>query len=110
MIRPIQSPEEYEKVKKQQGVLFYFSHDECNVCKVLKPKIHEMLRDHFPEMKMYYVNVRETPEIAGQESVFAVPTVSVRFDGREFFRKSRNIGIDELNNMILRPYSLLFED
>ncbi len=110
MIKTVRSPNDYEKIKKQEGVLVYFSHEECNVCKVLKPKIHDLLQDHFPHMSMYYVNVREMPEIAGQESVFNVPTISVLFDGREFFRKSRNIGVDELQSLIKRPYSLMFED
>ena len=100
MIRTVNSEKEFEELKKKEGVLFYFSHDECNVCKVLKPKIHEM----------YYVNVKELPAVAGQESVFAVPTIAVLFDGREFIRKSRNIGLQELHQQIQRPYSLLFEN
>ncbi|MCD6201483.1 MAG: thioredoxin family protein [Bacteroidales bacterium] len=110
MIKTIESSDEYEKIKKQEGVLLYFSHKECNVCKVLKPKIHNMLQNYFPQIRMYYVNVREMPEIAGQESVFSVPTITVHFDGREFFRKSRNIGVDEIHSLIKRPYSLMFED
>ncbi len=110
MIRTIRSEKEFEDLKKKEGVLFYFSHEECNVCKVLKPKIHDMLSDHFPGMEMCYVNVRELPAVAGQESVFAVPTISVLFDGREFIRKSRNIGLQELYEQISRPYSILFEN
>jgi len=107
-MRTIVSEKEFRELKKKEGVLFYFSHDDCNVCKVLKPRIREMLNDHFPEMEMCYVNVRELPAVAGQESVFAVPTISVVFDGREFVRTSRNIGLTELYNQIRRPYSLLF--
>ncbi len=110
MIKSVKSEKEFEELKKKEGVLFYFSHDECNVCKVLKPKVHEMISDHFPQMEMYYVNVKELPAVAGQESVFAVPTISVLFDGREFIRKSRNIGLQELYDQIRRPYSLMFEN
>ncbi len=110
MIRTITSGKEFEELKKKEGVLFYFSHDECNVCKVLKPKIYEMISDHFPGLEMYYVNIKELPAVAGQESVFAVPTISVLFDGKEFIRKSRNIGLQELYEQIHRPYSLLFSN
>jgi thioredoxin-like negative regulator of GroEL len=110
MIRTVNSEEEFEELKQKEGILFYFSHDECNVCKVLKPKIHDMLSDHFPGVEMYYVNVKELPAVAGQEAVFAVPTIAVLFDGREFIRKSRNIGLQELHQQIQRPYSLLFEN
>ncbi len=110
MIRTITSEKEFEELKKKEGVLFYFSHDECNVCKVLKPKIHDMISDHFPGLEMYYVNIKELPAVAGQESVFAVPTISVLFDGKEFIRKSRNIGLQELYEQIHRPYTLLFSN
>jgi hypothetical protein len=48
------------------------------------------------------------PEVAAQNRVFAVPTLLVYFDGREYIRKSRNIGIGELEREIERPYSMIF--
>lgn len=108
MIPKIQDREEYLKQKNSEAVLFYFSHDECNVCKVLKPKVRELLQEKFPKMNMFYVDIRHTPEVAGQESVFTVPTISVVFDGKETIRKSRNIGIEELSQSIRRPYELFF--
>ncbi len=110
MIKTVTSEEEYARLKKKEGVLFYFSHDDCNVCKVLKPKVHAMVSEHFPEMEMYYVNVHRLPAVAGQESVFAVPTITVLFDGKEFIRNSRNISLQELHDQIARPYQLLFEN
>jgi hypothetical protein len=37
-----------------------------------------------------------------------VPTILVFIEGKEFIRKSRNIGIEELGDLIARPYTLLF--
>jgi thioredoxin-like negative regulator of GroEL len=106
----LKGTEEFETlVEDNAGVLFYFSHDECNVCKVLKPKVGELVKKKFPLMKMFYVDVRNQPEIAGQNSVFAVPTIILFFGGKEFTRRSRNLGIDELEELISRPYSLMFE-
>ena len=96
-------------LEKEDAVLVYFSHEKCNVCKVLKPKIAELLEKNFPKMKMYYVDTVLNPEIAGQNKIFAVPTVVCFFGGRETIRKSRNIGIDELAAQIERPYSILFK-
>ena len=59
-------------------------------------------------MNLFYVDVRKNPEIAGQERIFAVPTIIVIFDGRETFRRSRNIGIQELAELLHRPYTLCF--
>lgn len=110
MIHTIQSFEEYQKlVQHEKAILFYFSHEQCNVCKVLKPKIAELIEQDFPEMQMYYVDTVNLPLIAGQERIFAVPTLIVFFEGKEYIRKSRNIGLDELRREIERPYGFIFE-
>lgn len=110
MIKTIASLEEFNKTRSElPGVLFYFSHEKCNVCKVLKPKIHDLLQSEFKKIEMYYCDTVLYPEIAGQNSIFTVPTILVYFDGKEFLRKSRNIGIDELGNELKRPYSIFFD-
>ncbi len=98
-----------EILEKQDAVIVYFSHENCNVCKVLKPKVAQMLKERFPKAKMIYADTVKNPEIAGQNRVFAVPTIVAFFGGRELFRKSRSIGINELAQAIERPYSIIFE-
>ncbi len=102
---------EYRNIlDKEDAVLVYFSHEQCNVCKVLKPKVAELLEKYFPKMKMFYSDTVLTPEISGQNKIFAVPTVVCYFGGRESFRKSRSIGINELGEQIERPYNMLFQN
>lgn len=109
MVKTIHSEAEFIDICKNEAAsLFYFSHDDCSVCKVLKPKVNDLLSDTFPEIKMYYVNIMKTPEISGQNSIFAVPTILVYMDGQEIFRKSRNIGLGELESLINKPYSIFF--
>lgn len=103
--------ESFEKaIADDQAALCYFSHDQCNVCKVLKPKVYNMLRQKFPGIRFYYINTKETPEIAAQNSVFTVPTIIQFFEGREFFRKSRNISIPDIEKELQRPYDIMFEE
>ena len=101
-------PHFQEVIRAEPAVLVYFSHDQCSVCKVLKPKVATMLAEQFPEMAMYYCNTVEQSEVAAQNSIFSVPTVLVFFDGHETFRYSRNISLDELKTAISRPYNLMF--
>lgn len=89
-------------------MLAYFSTETCNVCKVLKPKVAELIQASFPEIKLVYIQTDKLPEVAAQNQVFAVPTLLVYFEGREYIRKSRNIGIGELEREIDRPYSMIF--
>ena len=67
-----------------------------------------MVEVDFPNMALIYCNTVQNPEIAAQNSIFAVPAILVYFDGKECIRKSRNIGVEELHELIKRPYALLF--
>ena len=105
----IESEEQFKNIlQKEDAVLVYFSHEQCNVCKVLKPKIAELLQEEYSKMKMYYSDTVKFPEVAAQNSVFAVPTLLVYFTGKEYFRKSRNISVGDLSNDIGRPYGMVF--
>jgi thioredoxin-like negative regulator of GroEL len=110
MYQTIGSINEFETaINEHVAALFYFSHNECNVCKVLKPKVEELFVSEFPQTALFYVNTKESPELAAQQSVFAVPSLLIFIDGREFVRKSRNIGLNELQELMERPYKMMFE-
>lgn len=89
--------------------LVYFSHQQCNVCKVLKPKVRDLIANNFPKMMLYYVNIREHPEMAGQYSVFTVPTLLVFFEGREYIRESRHISITAFHERLEKLYRIYYE-
>lgn len=96
-------------ISKSDAALFYFSAPHCNVCKVLKPKVSELITEEFPEIRLYYVNIEDAPVVSGQFRIFSIPTILICFQGKEYIRKSRNIGIQELESELKRPYSLLFK-
>lgn len=109
MFEQVESFEAFLKLKEEEpALLVYFSTETCNVCKVLKPKVAELIQTSFPEIKLVYIQTDKLPEVAAQNQVFAVPTLLVYFEGREYIRKSRNIGIGELEREIDRPYSMIF--
>ncbi|WP_347838717.1 thioredoxin family protein [uncultured Draconibacterium sp.] len=110
MFNEIKSLDEFLRLKEEQvAMLVYFSTDACSVCKVLKPKVEEMATAIFPKMQLIYVQSDVLPEVAAQNSVFIAPTIIVFFDGNETIRKSRAIGVDELQREIARYYGLLFD-
>lgn len=111
MFTEICSFEEFLKLKEEEpAVLAYFSTEVCNVCKVLKPKVEELIEAEFPKIKLAYIKSDKLPEVAAQNQVFTAPTILVFIDGREYIRKSRNIGISELQREIERPYSMMFSE
>ncbi len=93
-------------IEKSDITVCYFSHDECNVCKVLRPKIQEVIQT-FPETAFLYINTKENPQISGQNMVFAVPTTIVFFEGRETKRFSRNISFHDFEMFLNRLSSNL---
>jgi thioredoxin-like negative regulator of GroEL len=106
----IQSIQQFDLIlAENDAVLSYFSTNECSVCKVLKPKIRELVVESFPKMKMIYIESDRFPELAAQNRVFTAPTILCFFAGRETIRKSRAFGLDELRREIERPYGIIFE-
>ena len=102
--------QEYQNfITDNAAVLIYFSTPQCNVCKVLKPKLIEFINNDFPNIKMGYVDSESLPDIAAQNRNFTVPTILVFLDGKEFIRKSRNINFSEFHEDIARPYAMFFD-
>ncbi|MBZ0178066.1 MAG: thioredoxin family protein [Melioribacteraceae bacterium] len=97
-------------IHTNSAVLLYVSTEECSVCKVLKPKVIEMINENFPRILFLYVDAEDSKEAAAQLSVFSVPTIIVYFEGREYIRKSRTVGLSELQEEIERLYKMMFED
>lgn len=106
----INSVEELEEIlKNETAVLLYFSTTSCNVGESLKPKVVKLLADFFQKMKFFNIDLNFAPEVAATCNAFVEPTLIIYFEGKETIRKSRNIGINELEKLISRPYKLIFE-
>ena len=95
-------------ISDQPAVLAYFTGPKCNVCKVIKPKILDLLDNRFPKIALYAIDCETLPQAASQYGVLSIPTVVVYFDGSETTRLVRNFSIGELEQAITRPYQLLF--
>jgi len=95
-------------INVNQAVLLYFYNDSCAPCKVLRPKVQEMVETGFPEMKFMLINAEQFPATAASYGVFASPTIIVFFEAKEYIRESKNIAISELHDKIDRIYSMIF--
>jgi len=87
----------------------YFSTDDCNVCKVLKPKLKEFLVTNFPQISFAYININNSKESASQRTIFTVPTILFIYEGKELIRKARHINFKELHDELSRFYEMIFE-
>lgn len=94
-------------IKENLCVMVYFSAPTCNVCHALKPKLFEALDANFKEFKVESVDISVEEDIAPHFGVFAIPTVLVFLDGKEFLRKSRHMSVGEVINEIKRLYEIM---
>jgi len=111
MQHTIHSIEEFETIKeKEKAFVLYITDNTCNVGENVGPKLEKMLADNFPKINTYQTYTSETPELSGQLSVFAIPTVLVYFEGRQYIQKSRTFSLGELEQEINRYYQMVFEE
>lgn len=95
------------EIENNLAVMLYFSAPTCNVCHALKPKLLNAIETNFSEFKIISVDVSEEQETAAHFSVFAIPTVLIFLDGKEFLRKSRHMSVEEVIREIKRPYDIM---
>lgn len=94
-------------IDNHAAVMLYFSAPTCNVCHALKPKLVDAFAQNFPAFEIVSVDISETPEIASHFTVFAIPTLVIFLDGREFLRKSRHMSVGEVVEAVRRPYEIM---
>ena len=74
----LQSYSEFEEfLINNNAALIYFSTHQCNVCKVLKPKILDFINSEFPKINMAYVDCEVLKDVSAQNRIFTVPTIIV---------------------------------
>ncbi|MBI9072188.1 MAG: thioredoxin family protein [Melioribacteraceae bacterium] len=96
------------KIEKSEAVCVYFGSDECGVCKVVRPKVKELLKENFSKIDFVYIDIQEMPGVSSQFSIHTVPVLIIFFESKEFIRKIRNISLVELEKEINRPYGMMF--
>lgn len=99
-----------DAIAENTATLLYVTTTDCSVCKVLKPKVRQMLSQRFPKMGFIDIEMDVLPGAGHEFEVFSVPTVIGFFDGKEHFRKVRVFGLEELAEALARPYEILFEE
>jgi len=94
-------------IKAEVGVLLYFSGENCSVCHALRPKFKELFDKEFSQIKQIYLDAHNNPQISANFQVFAIPTMLVFLDGREFIREGRAVSMYQLQQKLLRPYDIM---
>jgi len=104
----MQTIEDIKKIIEENlAVMVYFSAPTCNVCHALKPKLLEALDKNFKDFEVVSVDISVQEDVAPHFDVYAISTVLVFLDSKEFLRKSRHMSVDEVIREIKRPYEIM---
>lgn len=98
------------EIKTNRIVVLYFSSKNCGVCKVIRPKLVEVLKK-YPNLK--YINIEEHNEnipILANYSVFTFPALLAFTEGSEGLRQARFIDLFEFEEYISRLYNILYKE
>ena len=90
-----------EAIADHRLCLFYIKAHDCGVCNVMLDKVGRMAENH-PQLHAFYTDIIEEPLIAGRFLVYSGPTVLLLLDGKEMYRTSGFIDVDELERKIIQ--------
>ena len=90
-----------EAIADYRLCLFYIKASDCGVCNVMLDKVRRMA-EHHPLLDAFYTDIIEEPLIAGRFLVYSGPTVLLLFDGKEVYRASGFIDVNELERKIIQ--------
>jgi len=85
--------------------LFYIKAPDCGVCSVMLDKVGRLADSH-PLIYSFYTDISEEPLIAGRFLVYSGPTVLLLMEGKEVYRASQFINLEELEQTINRYQTL----
>ena len=88
-----------QTLKDNRLCLFYIKAPDCGVCSVMLDKV-ERLADSYTSLCSFYTDIREEPLIAGRFLVYSGPTVLLLMEGKEIYRASQFINLEELKQTI----------
>lgn len=97
-------------LSKHKGLLFYFATRSCSVGEALEPKVRDLVSKKYPKIVFCFIDMNAAQELSAAHQVFVEPTILFFVEGKEYLRKSRHIGLMELDRAIARVYALAFEE
>ncbi|MCB1174148.1 MAG: thioredoxin family protein [Leptospiraceae bacterium] len=89
-----------------QILLLYVSGPDCNVCKAVRPKLVELLRD-YPQVYACTFDVSSNQSMAAELEAYSIPLLLVFIEGRESIRMARHISLGKLAADLDRYIGLL---
>ena len=95
-----------QAISKNRLCLFYVKAPDCGVCNVMHSTVERLVED-YPQLLSFYTDITEEPLIASRFLVYAGPTILLILEGKEVYRSSRFIDLEELERKIIQLIEFL---
>jgi thioredoxin 1 len=99
---------DFHKLKEEKFSFIYITTKNCNVCKILQPKLRELAKS-YKNSTFNLIELDDHKEAAGFFMTFSVPTFLVYSEGSELIRTARHLNIDEIRMKLNRYHQMIFE-
>ena len=91
--------EDFKDLIQNKRTFLLFSHAKaCGVCDVFAPKVEALAEAY--GLPLYGALIEDLPELRGQLGFFAVPVLSVYYQGREYHKQARFLNLEEAEGRI----------
>ena len=98
---------DFEALKMEKFSFVYITTKDCNVCKVLQPRLRDLAKT-YNEATFNLIELDDHKDAAGFFMAFSVPTFLVYSEGKELLRESRHMNFDEIKNKLDRYHEMIF--
>ena len=98
----------YQKLKEEKFSFIYITTKDCNVCKVIQPKVRELAKDYLGS-KFNLIELDDHKDASGFFMAFSIPTILVYSKGKELIRVGRHLNISEVKMKLDRYHEMIFD-
>jgi len=84
-MQKLQSTEQFEQLKKEEGVIFLFTADWCVDCRFIEPAL-PAIEEKYKHLSFYAVNRDEFIDLCGELDILGIPSFVAYDKGEEIGR------------------------
>ena len=97
----------FDALKQKKFSFIYITTKDCNVCKILQPKLHELAKN-YNGANFHLIELDDHKDASGYFMAFSIPTFLVYAEGSELIRTARHLNIEEIKSKLDRYYPMIF--
>jgi thioredoxin 1 len=102
----ISTLQQFEQLQASPALFILFGGAHCGVCLVIKPRIENLLSQHFPDIALAYIDCEQYPDICAQHDVFSLPVTKLYIAGQLSLEMAGSFSLKELAAQVERIYRL----